>query len=89
MTLRDERVEIEHRPVSTARPGATAMPQQGEMEIVERHEEPVAEKHGRTTEEIVVRKEVIQHPETVRGTVRETKVDVDKERAIPAARPKP
>ena len=79
VTLRDERVEIEHRPVSgSANPGAT-MPPEREIDIVERHEEPVVEKRGRATEEVVVRKEVKERPETVRGTVRETKVDVDKE----------
>jgi hypothetical protein len=48
---------------------------------VERHEEPVVEKRSRATEEVVVRKEVTERPETVRGTVRETKVDVEKEPA--------
>jgi len=46
---------------------------------IERDEEPFAEKRVTGTEEIVVRKEVVEHPETVRGTVRETKVEVDKE----------
>ncbi len=77
VTVRDERVEIEHRPIS--RTGDLSMPQEREIEVVERHEEPFAEKRVTGTEEIVVRKEVIERPETVRGTVRETKVDVDKE----------
>jgi Domain of unknown function (DUF2382) len=77
VTVRDERVEIEHRPIS--RTGDLSMPQEREIEVIERHEEPFAEKRVTGTEEIVVRKEVVEHPETVRGTVRETKVDVDKE----------
>ncbi len=77
LTLRDERVEIEHRPIS--RTGDLSMPQEREIEVIERHEEPFAEKRVTGTEEIVVRKEVVEHPETVRGTVRETKVEVDKE----------
>lgn len=93
VTLRDERVEIEHRPVSGATARDTTMPQQREIDVVERHEEPVVEKRGRATEEVVVRKEVTERPETVRGTVRETKVDVDKEPANtalgPATSPKP
>jgi hypothetical protein len=77
VTVRDERVEIEHRPIS--RTGDLQMPQEREIEVVERHEEPFAEKRVTGAEEIVVRKEVVERPETVRGTVRETKVDVEKE----------
>jgi len=78
VTVRDERVEIEHRPITRA--GADLrMPQEREIEVVERHEEPFAEKRVTGAEEIVVRKEVVERPETVRGTVRETKVDVEKE----------
>jgi len=77
VTVRDERVEIEHRPIS--RTGDLSMPQEREIEVVERHEEPFAEKRVTGAEEIVVRKEVVERPETVRGTVRETKVEVDKE----------
>jgi hypothetical protein len=84
VTVRDERVEIEHRPIS--RTGDLRMPQEREIEVVERHEEPFAEKRVTGNEEIVVRKEVVEHPETVRGTVRETKVDVEKEPAGTAAR---
>jgi hypothetical protein len=77
VTVRDERVEIEHRPIS--RTGDLSMPQEREIEVIERHEEPFAEKRVTGNEEIVVRKEVVERPETVRGTVRETKVEVDKE----------
>ena len=83
VTVRDERVEIEHRPIS--RTGDLSMPQEREIEVIERHEEPFAEKRVTGTEEIVVRKEVVERPETVRGTVRETKVEVDKEPADTAA----
>jgi hypothetical protein len=83
VTVRDERVEIEHRPIS--RTGDLSMPQDREIEVIERHEEPFAEKRVTGTEEIVVRKEVVERPETVRGTVRETKVDVEKDPAATAA----
>jgi len=84
VTVRDERVEIEHRPIS--RTGADLrMPQERTIDVVERHEEPVAEKRVTGAEEIVVRKEVVERPETVRGTVRETKVDIDKEPVDTAA----
>jgi len=84
VTVRDERVEIEHRPIS--RTGDLRMPQEREIEVVERHEEPFAEKRVTGAEEIVVRKEVVERPETVRGTVRETKVEVEKEPGGTAAR---
>jgi len=41
------------------------------------YEEPFTEKRVTGNEEIVVRKEVVERPETVRGTVRETKVEID------------
>jgi len=84
VTVRDERVEIEHRPIS--RTGDLSMPQEREIEVIERHEEPFAEKRVTGAEEIVVRKEVVERPETVRGTVRETKVEVDKEPTDTAAK---
>ena len=67
--------EIEHRPIS--RTGDLSMPQEREIEVVERHEEPFTEKRVTGNEEIVVRKEVVERPETVRGTVRETKVEIE------------
>jgi len=83
VTLRDERVEIERRPISGT--GNMRMPQDRDIEIVERHEEPVVEKRVTGNEEIVVRKEAVEHQETVRGTVRETKVEIDKEPAATGA----
>jgi stress response protein YsnF len=85
VVLRDERVEIERRPVSGPAAAGTTLPQEREVEIIERHEEPVVEKRGRTVEEVVVRKEVTERPETVRGTVRETEVEVEQEPAVTPA----
>jgi hypothetical protein len=84
VTVRDERVEIEHRPISQT--GNLHMPQEREIEVVERHEVPFAEKRVTGNEEIVVRKETVERPETVHGTVRETKVDVEEEPVGTAAR---
>ena len=76
--LRDERVIVERRPASgTVGSDAGAM-QERVFEVTERHEEPVVEKRAREAEEVVVRKEVDERVETVRDTVRETKVDVDR-----------
>ncbi len=80
VTLRDERVIIEHRPVAGERTVSGAeLPQEREYEVIERHEEPVVSKQARRVEDVVVRKEADERTETVRDTVRETKVDVDKE----------
>jgi stress response protein YsnF len=81
VNLRDERVVVERRPVSgehAVDPGAL---QEREVEVVERHEEPVVAKTARATEEVVVRKDTQERTERVRDTVRETKVEVDKQAA--------
>jgi stress response protein YsnF len=81
VSLRDERVIVERRPAS----GTVASDAEGlrerEFEVTERHEEPVVEKRAHEVEEVVVRREANERVETVRDTVRETKVDVDKEPA--------
>jgi stress response protein YsnF len=80
VALRDERVVVEHRPVSGERAaGNLETPREREYDIVERHEEPVVEKRTRAVEEVVVRKEANERTEKVRDTVRETRVDVDKD----------
>ena len=80
VTLRDERVIIEHRPVTGERAvGGAELPQEREYEVIERHEEPVVAKQARRVEDVVVRKEADERTEVVRDTVRETRVDVDKE----------
>ena len=82
VTLRDERVIIEHRPVAGERTAGDAeLPWEREYEVIERHEEPVVAKQARRVEDVVVRKEADERTETVRDTVRETKVDVGKEGA--------
>lgn len=74
--LRDERTEIERRPASReATPAELAAGADREIETIERHEEPVVEKRGQVTEEVVVRHEAGEHEQTVRGTVQETHVE--------------
>ena len=76
--LRDERVIVERRSASgTLGSDAGAAMQERVFEVTERREEPVVEKRAREAEEVVVRKEAHERVETVRDTVRETKVDVD------------
>jgi hypothetical protein len=76
--LKDERIVVERRPISGSETTATEGLQEREFEVVERHEEPVVGKRARAVEEVVVRKDATDRTETVRDTVRETKVDVDK-----------
>ena len=79
ITLRDERVIVEHRPVSGETATNAQIPQEREYEVVERHEEPVVEKRARNVEEVVVRTDASERTEKVRDTVRQTQVDVENE----------
>lgn len=77
VTLRDEKVVVERRPVS-GRVGASPDAAPREFDVVERHERPVVNKTARVDEEVVVHKEVREREEVVRDKVKETKVDLDK-----------
>jgi stress response protein YsnF len=81
VNLRDERVVVERRPVSGERVVGAEGIQEHEVEVVERHEEPVVAKKAKAVEEVAVRKEAKKRTETVRDKVRETKVEVDKKAA--------
>ena len=88
LTLREERVAVERRPVD--RP-ATGVPgqafQERTIDVTTHREEPVIAKEARVKEEIVVRKEADQRTETVRDTVRRTEVEVENERGKSTAMP--
>jgi hypothetical protein len=45
--------------------------------MTETVEEPIVRKQARVVEEVVVSKDVVEHTETVRDTVRRTEVDVE------------
>ena len=82
VTLRDETVQVERRPVdrpaSEADIGAVRQAaQKGTFEVREHDEQPVVEKQARVVEEVVVNKEAQERTETVRDTVRRTDVDVE------------
>lgn len=80
--LRDERVVVEHRPlIGEQARGNAELPQEREFEVVERREEPVVGKRAHQTEEVVVGRETSERTEKVQDSVKETKVDVDKEAA--------
>jgi stress response protein YsnF len=78
VTLHDERVVVERRPATSGIAADPDAARDREFEVIERHEEPVVEKRVTPVEEVVVRKESADRVETVRDTVRETKVDVEK-----------
>jgi uncharacterized protein (TIGR02271 family) len=76
--LREERVNVERRPVD--RPATAADFNQafteGTIEVTERAEEAVVQKEARVVEEVVVNKEATERAETVHDTVRRTEVDI-------------
>ncbi|MBB3019484.1 uncharacterized protein (TIGR02271 family) [Microvirga lupini] len=83
VTLREERVAVERRPVSgTTQAGTLGGDafQERTIEVEERGEEAVVSKEARVTEEVVVRKQAEQRTETISDTVRRTEVDVEDER---------
>ena len=76
--LREEHVRVERRPVD--RPATESdfnAFSEGVIEVTERREEPVIQKTARVVEEIVVGKDVEEHTQTVRDTVRRTDVEVE------------
>jgi uncharacterized protein (TIGR02271 family) len=82
ITLREERVALERRPVDRAASGVPNEAfQERAIDVTTHREEPVISKEPQVKEEIVVRKEGDQHTETVRDTVRHTEVEVDDDRA--------
>ena len=85
VTLREEHVEVERRPVSGTTQAGTISGdpfQERTIEVEERSEEAVVSKEARVVEEVVVRKDVEQRTETVSDTVRKTEVDVEDDRNI-------
>ena len=77
VNLRDETVEIERRrPVEGRTPGAGAF-EEREVEVRTSSERPVVTKTAQVAEEVAVRRQVTEHPETIRETVRKEQVEVD------------
>lgn len=76
--LREEHVQVERRPADRpVRPGERAF-EERTIEATETSERAVVNKEAKVVEEINVRKDVSQRTETVRDTVRNTDVDVEK-----------
>jgi uncharacterized protein (TIGR02271 family) len=80
VTLREEHVHIERRPVDRALTGESLTGdafQERTVEMTETAEEAVVAKEARIKEELVVSKDVEQRQEHIHDTVRHTEVDVD------------
>ena len=86
VTLRDETVTVDRRVVDrpVAALGADAF-QERTIEMEEIDEEAVIAKSARVVEEIGIRKDATDRTETVRDTVRSTKVDVEDGRTVGTA----
>ena len=82
VNLRQERVEVERRPVDREVSPGDAPFQERTIEATERGEEAVVDKQARVVEEVGLRKDVDTRTETVRDTVRKTEVEVEDERAV-------
>jgi len=81
VSLREERVNVERRPVDRALTGSDeGLFQERTIDLEERAEEAVVAKEARVREELVINKEVDTRTETVSDTVRRTEVDIDDER---------
>ena len=81
VNLRQERVDIERRPVDRPVEPGDEVFKEKEIAATERSEEAVVSKQARVVEEVGLRKEADTRTETVRDTVRKTEVEVEDERA--------
>jgi len=78
VTLRQEKVNVERRPVDRAVSAADENAfKETSFEMTERSEEAVVSKKARVIEEVIVSKDVTQHTETIHDTVRRTDVKVE------------
>ncbi|MEN9934052.1 MAG: hypothetical protein RLZZ387_631 [Chloroflexota bacterium] len=79
VNLRDERVRVERRPVDRPVGADMNVFKETSFEMTETAEEAVVQKRARVIEEVVVRKDVEDHTETIRDTVRRQDVHVHEE----------
>jgi uncharacterized protein (TIGR02271 family) len=76
--LREEHASIERRPVDRPVTSADDAFKERSLEVSETAEKPVVGKRARVTEEVRVGKRATQRQQTVRDTVRQTEVKVEK-----------
>jgi uncharacterized protein (TIGR02271 family) len=80
VTLRDERVDVERRPVDRAATPGDDLFRERTIELEEHGEEAVVSKDARVTEELVLRKQATERTEDVSDTVRRTEVEIEDDR---------
>jgi uncharacterized protein (TIGR02271 family) len=85
VSLREEHVSVERRPVDRALTGEADPFRERTIEVEEKSEQAVVDKEARVREEVVVRKDVDSRSETVSDTVRRTQVDVEDDRGRTAS----
>ena len=76
--LREERVDVERRPLGETVSDAEGLFQERSLEMTETAEEAVIGKQARVVEEVIVRKDATERVESVKDTVRHTEVDVER-----------
>ncbi|MBM3603313.1 MAG: DUF2382 domain-containing protein [Alphaproteobacteria bacterium] len=84
VNLREDRVELERRPVDRAVTDADTAFQDRTVEAEEYVEEAVVSKEARVVEEVSLRKTSDTRQETVTDSVRHTEVEIDDERSDPS-----
>jgi len=77
VTLREEHVTMDRRPVSRAVTDPDVAFGARTIELTETAEEAVVSKSARVVEEVLVGKTASQHTETIHDTVRRTEVEVE------------
>ncbi|WP_338662222.1 YsnF/AvaK domain-containing protein [Pararoseomonas sp. SCSIO 73927] len=80
VTLRDERVQVERRPVDLPLSAADDAFRERTIEATEHAEEAVVSKEARVKEELVIRKQVEERQQNISDTVRHTEVEVEDDR---------
>jgi uncharacterized protein (TIGR02271 family) len=80
VNLREEKVKVEHRRVDriASEQDMNMFRETRGVELTEMIEEPVVAKEPHVVEEVIISKEVVDHPETIRDTVRRTEVEVER-----------
>ena len=77
VTLHDEKVTLERRPVADGRPMAADEFGEKTIEMTASSEEAVVSKTARVVEEVGLRKEATDRVETIRDTVRKEEVEIE------------
>ena len=80
VSLRQEHVSVERRPVDRTLTGAESAFKDRTIEATETAERAVVNKEARVTEEVVLHKNAETRKETINDTVRKTQVDVEDDR---------